>query len=94
MSRTSASAPETAAGEAEAEVARWLVEVGRRRLAVRPRCGASAAPPSPSADSSLYRVVLVGALAAALFQYLYFDVLLEIASLRSLIVFVLSGGHG
>ena len=92
MSRASTEAPLPESGDAETELARWLVEAGRRR---RPApAAASAIPPAAipggEGEAVFHRVVLLGALAAALFQYLYLDVLLQVASLRSLIVFILA----
>lgn len=93
MSRTSTSPAGAEAGEAELEVARWLVEVGRRKPAGAAREEPPAVP-ARSGGSSLHRVVLLGVFAAALFQYVYLDTLLDIASLHSLIVFVFTGSHG
>lgn len=87
MPRTTTSPAQEEAGEAGLEVARWLVEVGRRKPAGPARQEPPAVPARPG-DSSLHRIVLLGLFAAALFQYVYLDTLLDIASLRSLIVFV------
>jgi hypothetical protein len=83
----------TEEAESSAELARWLVEVGRRKWTRR----APEAPPlaaHAAQERSFCRLVLLGALASALFQYLYLDALLELTSLPRLIVFVLTGAHG
>lgn len=94
MSRTSTEAGRLEeAAEPESELARWLVEVGRRK-----RGGRRLPEPVPLAAGpktlSMHRVALIATMAAALLQYVYLDVQLEIASLRSVIVFVFTGGHG
>ncbi len=99
MSRASTDAPVPESGDAETDVARWLVEAGRRKRPGRAATAAAAAfPPAaiPAGEEEavFHRVVLLGALAAALFQYFYLDVLLQVASLRSLIVFVIGASHG
>lgn len=72
------------------ELARWLVEAGRRRP-LRGGEEIACAATTPSAPADPRRVVLLGTLALAGLQYWYLDVLLEIHSLQSLIVFVLTG---
>lgn len=99
MSRASTEAPLPESGDAETELARWLVEAGRRKRPGRAALAAASAV-APVAirageeEAVFQRVVLLGALAAALFQYLYLDVLLQVVSLRSLIVFVIGASHG
>lgn len=94
MPRASTDAPAAQSGEAETELARWLVEAGRRKRPARAaKSQAIAVPPvvilAGDEEAVFQRVILLGALAAALFQYFYIDVLLQVASLRSLIVFVI-----
>jgi hypothetical protein len=79
------------------ELAGWLVEAGKRRCIGRaPECvkGLVEDPSRQSRPSGLPRMLLLGVLAVACLQYVYLDALLEIASLRQLIVFVLAGANG
>ena len=82
--------------ERSQELAGWLVEAGKRRI-VRPPAALEGPVENPSMESRhsrLPRLLLLGVLAVACLQYLYLDALLEIASLRQLIVFVLTGANG
>ena len=84
-------------GERSCELARWLVEAGRRRRVGRPADAPAGLPRDAAAQperSRLPRLLLFGVLAAACLQYAYLDALLEVVSLRQLIVFVLAGAHG
>ena len=85
-------------GERSCELARWLVEAGRRRrVDRRPADAPAGCLPDASTQrtrSRLPRLLLFGVLAAACLQYAYLDALLEVVSLRQLIVFVLAGAHG
>lgn len=81
-------------GERSCELARWLVEAGRRRRLGRPAdavAGLVRDAAKPQRHSALPRLLLLGVLAAAWLQYLYLDALLEVVSLRQLIVFVIAG---
>lgn len=83
-------------GERSCELARWLVEAGKRRRIARPAdaaAGSVQAAPGPQGRGRLPRLLLFGVLAAACLQYVYLDALLEVVSLRQLIVFVLAGVH-
>jgi len=80
--------------ESERELAQWLVEAGRRVRRASPCAEASIscpveAPAGAMNDFAVRRLLLFGLLATAYFQYFYLDTMLEIASLRSVIVFVL-----
>jgi hypothetical protein len=86
--------------EPSEEVARWLLDAGRRRFPSRETGAVEAAPPvldSPPAQRPVIpgvarwsRVALLGLLALAYLQYFFADTLLEIGALRSLIVFAKS----
>lgn len=79
------------------ELAGWLVEAGKRRRVARPPEALEGFVEDPStqpSNSGLPRMLLFGVLAVACLQYVYLDALLEIASLRQLIVFVLAGANG
>lgn len=71
------------------ELAHWLVEAGKR---VRRPAGREIAwkldGRRDAPHSTVPRVLLLGALAVAGFQYIYLDTQLELVLLRSLIVFV------
>jgi hypothetical protein len=78
------------------ELAGWLVEVGKRRRSAH-GAGALAAlvpdAPRQQGHSALPRLLLFVVLAVACLQYFYLDALLEVASLRRLIVFVFTGAN-
>ncbi len=79
------------------ELAGWLVEAGKRRRRMRPAdAPAEFVPGTPRQQrhGALPRLLLLGVLAMACLQYLYVDALLEVVSLRQLIVFVFTGAHG
>lgn len=84
------------ASERSRELARWLVEAGRRR---RLRGGAGYRPDPAGRRPErkhawLPRLLLYGVLAAACVQYFYVDAMLQVVSLPSLIVFALNGTGG
>lgn len=77
--------------ETERDMAQWLVEAGRRTRRSPGRLAAPSPPAAPARTSrggDRKRALLFAVLAAAYFQYFYLDTLLEITSLRSIIVFV------
>ena len=83
-------------GERSCELARWLVEAGKRRRIARPADAAAGlvlGAAEPRGPGSLPRLLLLGVLAAACLQYVYLDALLEVVSLRQLIIF-LGGAQG
>lgn len=83
-------------GERSCELARWLVEAGKRRRIARPADAAAdfvRSASGPQGAGGLPRLLLLGVLAAACLQYVYLDALLEVVSLRQLIIF-LAGAHG
>ncbi len=71
--------------------AQWLCEVGKRpwpkRTAGEPTVEAGGAPKALKHNRRTLNVVLIAVLTVAYLQYFYLDVLLEINSLQSLIVF-------
>jgi len=78
-------------GERSCELARWLVEAGKRRRIARPADGAAGFVQGASGQQGpgrMPRLLLFGVLAAACLQYAYLDALLEVVSLRQLIVFL------
>ena len=82
-------------GERSCELARWLVEAGKRRRIARGADAAAGFVQGAAASRGpgrLSRLLLLGVLAAACLQYVYLDALLEVVSLRQLIVF-LAGAH-
>jgi hypothetical protein len=79
------------------ELAGWLVEVGKRRRsppAADASAGLVADAPQQQGHSVLPRLLLFVVLAMACLQYFYLDALLEVSSLRRLIVFVFTGADG
>ena len=80
--------------EPSEELAQWLVESGRRRspLRVPPVVGEPRAPEAVSREvpgaGGRTRIMLVALLAVAYLQYFFADALLQIAMLRSVIVFL------
>jgi hypothetical protein len=80
--------------EPSEELAQWLVESGRRRSPLRlpPVVVEPKAPQALSRDvptaGVLTRIILVALLAVAYLQYFFADALLQIAKLRSVIVFL------
>lgn len=83
--------------ERSRELAGWLVEVGKRRRSARAAdASADLVPDAPrhQGQGTLPRLLLFVVLAMASLQYFYLDALLEVASLRRLIVFVFTGANG
>lgn len=86
--------------EPSEDVARWLLDSGRRRFPKREESDAKVTSPSidlPSAQRRIgssrprwSRLVLLGVLVMAYLQYFLADTLLDIGALRSIIVFVTS----
>ena len=82
-------------GERSCDLARWLVEAGKRRRIARPADAAAGflqGAAAPQGPGRLPRLLLFGVLAVACLQYVYLDALLEVVSLRQLVIF-LSGAH-
>jgi hypothetical protein len=83
--------------EPSEELAQWLVESGRRRspLRVAPVVAEPTAREAVSRDvpsaGVWTRIILVALLAVAYLQYFFADALLQIAKLRSVIVFLSPG---
>jgi hypothetical protein len=80
------------------ELARWLQEAGRRKWPRSPvdrevvqTCVSSPADAPLAPQATGYGTALLGLLALAYLEYFYADALLQIVTLRSLIVFVLPG---
>jgi hypothetical protein len=86
--------------EPSEDVARWLLDSGRRRFPMREEGNAEVTPPAIDLPSAQHRIgssgprwsrlVLLGVLAVAYLQYFFADTLLDIQALRSLIVFAKS----
>jgi hypothetical protein len=88
------------------ELARWLREAGRRRKPPR-RLVAGESKHHPGATlmqgsaerrlklnpAWLVRLSVFGLLAVSYLQYFYFDAMVQVYSVHSLIVFVLVNGH-
>jgi hypothetical protein len=71
-------------------LASWLQEVGRRRLGRAPAAGVEPSKPDSAKPAPRHRrqVVLFSVLALAFLQYYAMDVMVQIYSLPSLVVFV------
>ena len=79
------------------DLARWLQEAGRRKGSSQV-AQEQIPPPSPEkpparsplhlSPAELRRVLILGALCVAFLQYYYMGVMLEITSLRSIVVFI------
>lgn len=84
----------TEAPDDSVDLARWLCEVGERTG--KPRAPFVPMPPDEAGGAEhrqrglLFWTIAATSLAAAYLQYFYLDVLLEILSLPSLLVFALS----
>lgn len=87
----------SALGESE-DLVRWLQEVGRRKwprplvdgATVQRRVSGPAQVPL-ALQATCYRAALLGLLAVAYLEYYFADVLLQVFTLPSLIVFILVG---
>jgi len=74
-------------------LAQWLQEVGRRRARYRRRATYLAPRPGPRREACHLRsALLLLAASAAVAQYCYADTMLGILSIRSVLVFVFTGG--
>jgi hypothetical protein len=76
------------------DLAQWLKEAGRRTKSARPGVVAiplaadARAMPGERRSASLKRILVVALLAGSGYQYYYADLMLQISSLPSVVVFV------
>jgi hypothetical protein len=76
------------------DLAQWLKEAGRRTKSARPEVVAiplaadARAMPGERRSASLKRILVVALLAGSGYQYYYADLMLQISSLPSVVVFV------
>jgi len=79
------------------DLAQWLKEAGRRTKSARPALATVTATPLPAdarvapgarRSASLKRILVIALLAGSGYQYYYADVMLQISSLPSVVVFV------